>query len=175
MKKITKIAILDFDGTLVDTPLPDAGKITYKEKTGNDWPHEGWWGRFESLDMAIFDMPVVDHVVADYHKEMADDNTLVVLLTGRMVKLTDHVMAILKDKKLVFDEYILNRGGSTDYAKVKSMGELLDKYPDVTEIEMWDDRVAHIPFFQAFGDKMLASGRLTKFHINLVPSTHHGE
>ena len=36
---ITKIAIFDFDGTLMDTPHPDAGKKEWEEKTGNDYPH----------------------------------------------------------------------------------------------------------------------------------------
>ena len=31
-QKITKLAIFDFDGTLVDTPLPETGKELYQEK-----------------------------------------------------------------------------------------------------------------------------------------------
>lgn len=174
-KKITKLAIFDFDGTLIDTPLEIPGRIHYQEKTGKPYPNVGWWGRYETLDMEVFDMPVVDHVIQDYEKEVAGENTAVILLTGRMVKLTNHVMTILKAKNLKFDEYHFNRGGTTDYAKVKSMTELLEKYTDVTEIEQWEDRVAHIPIFQEFGDKMIASGRLKKYKINLVPSTHHGE
>ena len=34
MTKITKLAIFDFDGTLVDTPLPDTGRQQYQDKTG---------------------------------------------------------------------------------------------------------------------------------------------
>ena len=168
MKKITRLAIFDFDGTLIDTPLPEVGKVTYQEKTGNPWPHEGWWGRHESLDLEIFDMPTVDTVIADYEKQMAAEDTACVLLTGRMVKLTSHVMAILKAKNLPFDEYHLNRGGATEMAKMKSMEKLLEKYTDATEIEQWDDRLSHIPIFQEWGDKQVASGRLLKYKINVV-------
>jgi len=168
MKKIIKLAIFDFDGTLINTPLPDEAKKIWLEKTGNPWPHEGYWGRHESLDMEIFEMPTVESVITDYEKEIADENTAVVLLTGRMVKLTDHVMAILKAKKLTFDDYHLNRGGETSQAKIKSMEKLLVKYTNATEITMWDDRISHIPIFQEFGDKLVASGRLTSFKINLV-------
>lgn len=175
MKKITKLAIFDFDGTLVDTPLPETGKTIYHEKKGTPWPHEGWWGRHESLDLEIFDMPVVMGTLTAYEKEMADENTAVILLTGRMVKLTSHVMAILKSKELPFDEYCLNRGGETGDAKMKSMDKLLLSYTDVTEVELWDDRLLHIPRFQAWGDKQIESGRLIKFKINVVPTTHHGE
>lgn len=168
-EKITKLAIFDFDGTLINSPLPEVGKLIYQEKTGKPWPHEGWWGKSESLDMEIFEMATVADVITDYEKEYADENTAVILLTGRMVKLTEHVMAILKSKELVFDDYHLNRGGATEVAKIKSMEKLLIKYPDVTEMEQWDDRLSHIPIFQEWGNKQITSGRLTKFKINVVP------
>jgi hypothetical protein len=69
MKKIDeikKIAVFDFDGTLIMTPTPDDGKLLYKMKTGNDWPHKGWWGQKDSLDTTIFDIPANQKVVDDY-------------------------------------------------------------------------------------------------------------
>jgi hypothetical protein len=36
-----------------------------------------------------------------------------------------------------------------------------------------NDREEHIPTFQAWGDKLVSSGRLKKFHINLVPTGRH--
>ena len=174
-KKITKLSIFDLDGTLISTPLPEDGKKIWLEKTGKPWPHEGWWGRQESLDLEVFEMATVEAVIKDYEKEYADENTAVVLLTGRMVKLTDHVMAILKAKELIFDDYHLNRGGETSQAKIKSMDKLLKKYPDVIEMEQWDDRLKHIPIFQEWGDKQIANGRLTKFIINVVPTLDGGQ
>lgn len=174
IKKITKLAIFDFDGTLVDTPVEEFGRKLYQEKTGNKWPHVGWWGRHESLDMEVFEIPTVEAVIKDYEKEFADENTAVILLTGRMVGLTTHVMAILKAKGLTFDDYHLNRGGKTEDAKVKSMEKLLEKYKDATYIEMWDDRLGHIPIFEAWGAKQLESGRLTHFKINVVPTADGG-
>lgn len=173
-KKITKLSIFDFDGTLIDTPLPEVGKKIWLEKKGTPWPHEGYWGRHESLDLEVFEMPTVADVITDYEKEYADENTAVVLLTGRMVKLTDHVMAVLKSKELVFDDYHLNRGGETSQAKIKSMEKLLIKYPDVTEMTLWDDRLLHVPIFQAFGDELLKTGRIKYFKINVVPTVDGG-
>lgn len=176
--KITKIAVFDFDGTLVNTPLPDEGKIIYQEKTGKAWPHEGWWGKRESLDIEIFEMPVNPDVKASYHAEKTQESTLMVMLTGRMntkkVDMTTDVKTILDSHGFEFDEYILNRGGSTDVAKIKTMEHLLDKWTDVTFIEMWDDRLSHIPIFQAWGEAQLASGRLTHFKINVVETIHGG-
>lgn len=176
-KKITKLSIFDFDGTLIETPLPDVGKILYQEKTGKVWPHEGWWGRRESLDMAIFDMKVIPSVKASYHEEKAKDETLMVMLTGRIknhkIDLTPEVKAILDSHGFEFDEYLLNRGGSTDSAKIKSMEKLLEQHKDIDFIELWDDRLEHIPIFEAWGAKQLESGRLTHFKINVVPAGRH--
>lgn len=177
MKKITKLSIFDFDGTLVNTPLPDTGKILYQQKTGKPWPHEGWWGKRESLDMEIFEMKAIASVRESYHEEKSKDETLMVMLTGRMkthkVDLTAEVKAILDSHKFEFDEYILNKGGSTDMSKKKSIEKLLEKYCDVDFIEMWDDRDEHIPIFEAFGAKLITDGRLKHFKLNHVLSGHH--
>lgn len=173
MGKITKLSVFDFDGTLVDTPLPEEGKKIYKQKTGKDWPHAGWWGQPLSLDTSVFDMPTVPSVIADYDKEKAKPDTMTVMLTGRMVKLTDLVKKILADKHLTFDEYHFNRGGSTDTAKIKTMENILSRYESIREIHMWDDREEHIPVFQAWGDNMVKQGIIDKFDITVVPAARH--
>jgi hypothetical protein len=173
MKNITKLSVFDFDGTLVDTPLPEFGKKEYQEKTGKTWPFPGWWGQPLSLDMDIFDMPTVPMVTSAYKKEKINPDTCMVMLTGRMVKLGDLVKKILDAKGLRFDEYHFNRGGSTETAKMKTMESLLEKYANVDELEMWDDRLEHIPIFQAWGDDKVESGTLNDFNINVVPSTRH--
>jgi len=173
MGEITKLAVFDFDGTLVDTPLPEFGKKEYKEKTGKDWPFPGWWGQPLSLDMSIFDMPTVPMVMSAYKKEKSSPNTGMIMLTGRMVKLGDKVKDILDAKGLKFDEYHYNNGGSTDVAKLRTLDSLLKKYPDVTTVEMWDDREEHLPIFQKWGDDKVEEGRLKDFKINHVPQGRH--
>jgi FMN phosphatase YigB (HAD superfamily) len=173
MDKITKLAVFDFDGTLVDTPLPDTGRQQYREKTGKEWPHKGWWGREESLDTTIFDMPSNPSVIADYQKEKADPNTAVIMLTGRMTKLADKVKDILDSKGLTFDGYYYNRGGSTDVEKIKTLNEILEKIPSIEVVEAWDDRLEHIPTFEQWGKSKVEEGRLKDFKINVVFSGHH--
>lgn len=169
MGQITKISVFDFDGTLVDTPLPDSGRKEYKEKTGQDWPYAGWWGQPLSLDSKIFDMPTIPMVMSAYKSERTNSNTLMVMLTGRITKLGGIVKNILDEKGLTFDEYHYNRGGSTDVAKKRTLDELLEKYPSATSVEMWDDREEHLPIFQEWGDEKVKEGRLTEFKINHVP------
>ncbi len=170
---MTKLSVFDFDGTLVDTPLPEFGKQEYKEKTGKDWPFPGWWGQPLSLDMDVFDMPTVPMVMSAYKKEKPNPETGMIMLTGRMVKLGDKVKNILDAKGLTFDEYHYNRGGSTEVAKIQTLNSLLNKYTDVTSVEMWDDRDEHIPIFQSWGDEKVESGRLSDFKINHVPQNRH--
>ena len=171
-KKISKIAIFDFDQTLVSTPTPERGKEIYEDKTGTPWPYYGWWSKKESLDLEIFDIPVVDEVIKDYHIEKQNDETLVVMLTGRLSKLSAEVEKILAEKGLEFDEYHYNKGGSTDVAKMKTMESLLEKYPTVTEIQQWDDRLEHIPIFEQWGKEQCLSGRLKDFSITVVLGGH---
>lgn len=173
MKKFTKLSVFDFDGTLVDTMLPEEGKKIYKEKTGKDWPHAGWWGQPMSLDMQVFEMPTISNVINDYKKETKNPDTMIVMVTGRMVKLTDLVKDILNRHGLKFHEYHFNRGGSTESAKKKTFDQILSQHPSIKEVELWDDREEHIPIFQAWGDEHVASGRLDKFNINVVPSVRH--
>lgn len=172
-KKITKLAIFDFDGTLIDTPLPEEGKVVYLNKTGQKWPHRGWWSQPMSLDMKIFDIQAMPEVVADYEKEKAKDNICVVMLTGRLAKMDAEVKAVLDAKGLTFDEYHYNTGGSTDMSKRWTMEKLLKKYPEATEIEMWDDRVEHVPIFEEWGKNQCLKGKLQDFSINVVPSGRH--
>ena len=157
--KITKISIFDFDGTLMATPEPDGidsetGKPisnVYKEKTGEDWPFKGWWGRNEGLDMEIFDINPIPSVIADYNEEVARPNTRVVMMTGRIPKNAEHVEKILKAHSLKFDEYIYKKKSDTLGFKIGKLEEMLANYPNLREIEMWEDRVEHTKAFREWG------------------------
>lgn len=170
MENFKKLSVFDFDGTLVNSPLPEEGKKEYKEKTGEDWPHAGWWGQPLSLDSEIFDINIIPSVIRAYLKEINDSNTMVVMVTGRINKLSGLVKKILDDNGLKFHEYHFNNGGSTESAKKKTFDKILSENPSITEMEVWDDRLEHIPVFQAWGDEKLESDRLDKFNINVVPS-----
>ena len=170
MENFKKLSVFDFDGTLVNSPLPEEGKKEYKEKTGEDWPHAGWWGQPMSLDSEIFDINIIPSVIRAYLKEINDSNTMVVMVTGRINKLSGLVKKILDDNGLKFHEYHFNNGGSTESAKKKTFDKILSENPSITEMEVWDDRLEHIPVFQAWSDEKLESDRLDNFNINVVPS-----
>jgi hypothetical protein len=167
---INRICIMDFDGTLIDTPTHERGHKEYEAKTGKVWPHKGWWGRPESLDMDVFDMKPIPSVIAAYKKEKATPNTLVIMLTGRIPKLSGEVKKILDSKGLTFDKYIYNMGGSTLDSKIASLNKLLAEYPNVKSVILYDDRDEHIGPFKEWG----AAQDGLDFHITHVEGNHHG-
>lgn len=167
----SKLVVFDLDGTLIKSPLPEEAKIIWFEKTGNKWPHKGFWSKRESLDMEIFDIPLVKDVHDEYLK--INEDSVVVMMTGRITPLSKQVEFILDYHGLTFDEYHYNTGGSTEECKIKTLNELLLKYPNIVDVEQWDDRVSHIPIFQEWGNNLITIGRLKNFKINLVPNGTH--
>lgn len=148
---ITKIAIFDFDGTLMNTPHPDSGKIEWEEKTGEKYPHIGWWSKRESLDTDVFDIQSIKSTIVDYFAETDDPNTLVIMLTGRLPQQADQVEKILNDRGLVFDEYHYKGNGTTLNSKINTIKSLLNRYPNVDFIEMYEDREPHAISFEEWG------------------------
>jgi len=165
---IIRIAILDFDGTTMDTLYPEVGRPIYKEKTGEDWPFKGWWGRPESLDMSIFDFKPLPEVKSAFNKEVVNKNTLMVSLTGRRKNLGDKVEAILHANGYKFDKYLYNYGSDTLSNKIEQITNLLKEYPSVRTIAMWDDRISHFDSFNGFGKSLVDSGRLDDFKLNEI-------
>lgn len=155
---ITKVAVFDFDGTLIHTLEPEEGKKIWKEKTGEDYPHRGWWGRRETLDINVFDNEPFPDIESIYRKEASNENTYVSLCTGRIVPLTNEVKAILDKYNLIFDDVILNgdkrfqdsggHGNDTLAFKIRYLASLQKTFPNLKVIEFWDDRREHHSTFK---------------------------
>lgn len=175
MEKIlkTKLCVFDLDGTLIDSPLPETGRKEYEQKTGEKWPHKGWWSRGASLDHTIFDIPVIPTVIEDYKRVRQEPDTTVIMLTGRLEMLKKHVMAVLEKHGLEFDHHFFNTGGDTDVVKMATLDRFLEEHPEIDHVELFDDRDEHIPIFQAWGDAKLKSKRLAGFVLNHIQSNHH--
>jgi hypothetical protein len=171
-EEITRIAVFDMDGTLINTATPEIGKEIWEKATGKKWPHVGWWSKPESLDLEIFPNEVIEETKKGYDKYVNDPNTLMVVMTGRMKTkrkkdgtekgLSKEVKVLLESKGLDFDVFALNWGGETSSVKIKQMTELLEKFPNTTEIIMWEDRVEHMEKFQAFGESLDINFELVK-------------
>ena len=135
---ITTLSFYDFDGTLMDTPLPDSGKEVWKEKTGEEYPHVGWWGRAESLDPEVFDIQPFPAILNQLRSDTAKSDTYTVMLTSRLEKLRPQVLRLLEIHGITFDDYSLKLGSDGD--KDDRIKKYLQKFPDVDTINVYDDR-----------------------------------
>lgn len=168
-----KLCIWDFDATLVLTPMDTPeNREKWSNYHGKPYPYLGWWGRDESMDTNIWEMPVVQEVFNDYQKEVKNPENLMVLLTGRQKKQESIVRNIVNKRGYYFDYYLFNTGGRTLNNKINHLNNLLSKYPNIREVELWDDRVEHFESFELWGQKLIDIGRIDYFHLNKIKSEH---
>lgn len=158
---IKKLSFYDFDGCLVNSPEPEKGKIIYKEKTGNDYPHKGWWGRKESLDVDIFDIKYNQNVYQRYLKDSKNPSTMTILLTNRMDKLSHDVIGLLDELNIKFDDYSFKSGSKEKVDRIKFY---LTIHPDVEIIDIYDDREKELVVFREFKKEFS-----DKYQINIFP------
>ena len=131
-----RLVIFDFDGTLIDSPEKESGKVIWKQKTGQDYPYDGWWGRKESLNTDVFDIRPFPSVLAQLEREKATPDTKVVILTARMEKLRPEIENILSLNNIVVDDVILKKGGE---GKGDIILRIQNYNPDLKEIVVYDD------------------------------------
>ena len=166
-----KLSVFDLDGTLVDTPIASPeNKQKWADYHGKPWHYLGWWGRDESMDTDVWKIPVVEEVFNDYQKEVKNPETLMVLLTGRLKKQENIVRNIVNERGYQFDYYLFNTGGRTLNNKINHLNNLLNRYPNIREVELWDDRTPHFETFEEWGQKLIDVGRIDYFHLNKVKS-----
>ncbi len=148
---IHKISIFDFDGTLMKTPDSKEGKKQWEKFYSKEYPHIGWWGKPESLDDAVFDIQPIESTVSDYKKEIGNPNTFVIMLTGRLPHQSQQIEELLAFHNIYFKEYHYKSNGDTLTSKLNTIKSLLNRFPQVKEIEMWEDREAHVIAFEEWG------------------------
>lgn len=131
-----KLAIYDFDGTLIDSPEPNPGKEIWKEKTGQEYPHKGWWGRKESLNTDVFEIKPFPRILFQFKKDLVVPSTRVIILTSRLEKLRHKLENVLEMNNIHPHEVIMKWGGETK-------GDVILKYvennPDLQKIDVYDD------------------------------------
>lgn len=154
--KYKRLISFDFDDTLCKTPLPEEGKKVYFEKTGTVWPYQGWWGRADSIDMSIFEIPLNEWVYKKYLECISDPENYIILATGRLKKspgMLENVKKILNHHNLSFDEIHLNWGGDTFKFKTTLFEQLINKL-NVDEFIMFDDRAEHLEKFEDWASEL---------------------
>jgi hypothetical protein len=93
---------------------------------------------------------------------------MVIMLTGRLPHLSEQIEELLELHKINFDEYHYKSNGDTLTSKINTIKSLLHRYPNVTEIEMWEDREPHVLSFEQWGED-----NNINLNVNLV--TNNGQ
>jgi len=134
---IQRLAVFDFDGTLIDSPEPENGKQFWQDKMGRQYPYSGWWGRPESLDLDVFEIKPFPSVLLQLKKEVVLPNTFVVVLTSRMEKLRPQVQAVLDANGIKVDKLDMKRAEGNKGVKVL---RYVAQMPDLKVINVYEDR-----------------------------------
>ena len=90
LKQLTKLLLLIL--TLFYTPEhTEDNRKKWEEVHGKDW-----WGKPESLDTDVFDIPVNEEILTKYKECESDSTCMTVLCTGRISKLEEEIKALFK-------------------------------------------------------------------------------
>lgn len=197
-KQKTRVVIYDFDGTLFNSPTREEAEKQYlqyaisitriergkgmghvrgSDNVNKTFPFQGWWGRPESLNPPVVPKnpsseQYIKYVVDNYHNDVLDKNTEVILMTGRPIKLKDRVLEICQNENLHFDRtFFTGQKGSkgSDTFEIKTNfieNEILE---DQETLEIWEDRPEHVKKFSEKAKTWLSEKKtLKKVIINDV-------
>lgn len=183
-KRSNRLVIYDFDGTLFRSPDRKDGSTLYYEATGNRWPHQGWWGRVETLMPPVVPDPIpesmwIQEVVDRHRQDIKDENAFVVLMTGRPFKNRRRIREILDTQNILFHrEYYRGmpgqKGQDTFDIKVNIIEEELF-HDGLKSVEIFEDRPEHLSAFMTKAKlwKSLMGKHLEKIIIHDVPNNVH--
>lgn len=144
---IKRLSCFDFDGTLFHTPTPETGRPLWEKETGLSWNGRGWWGNPESLNLNVFKhIPVNNWVYNKYLDDISDNNCYTFMATGRLKRLENKVQKVLDQYNIDCDLFC-NTGGDTLKFKCHLFEKMIEKFPNVTEFTMYDDRHEHMHQF----------------------------
>lgn len=153
---ISRIAFYDFDGTIIDSPMPDIGKLLWAKKKGIIYPHMGWWSKPESLDLEVFDIKTIKEVESRFQRDVLDKNCWVVLLTNRIEKLKPEVSKVLNFHNLKVDEFqMMNKLNFTKSVRIKNV---IQDFPQLTQIDILDDDERNIKDFVELQNELQQEG-----------------
>jgi len=130
-----RLAIYDFDGTLINSPEKEEGIQQWERVKGEKYPYQGWWGRKESLDTEVFDIKPFPDILTKLNSDLKSD-TYVIILTSRMEKLRPELENVLKLNGINVHEVVMKRGAETK-------GDVILRYvannPDLKYVVVYDD------------------------------------
>ncbi len=164
-----RIFCFDFDKTLVHTMEPEEGRKIWLKETGEMFPHPtGWWSKSESLDLKKFYHAINGYTHKFYQEAMEEEDSYVILATGRLDKLKTEVQAVLDFHDLKFDDVYCNTGGETFKFKTRLLESILRKNLKATDLIIYDDRHEHLKKFVTWSKLMNEKFKTTITIIDVI-------
>ena len=160
---ITKLAVFDGDGTLLDTPEPDEGKKQWSDTKGMKYPHIGWWSKPESLDLNVFDIGTFPEIERLLNTENNHPNTYVVLLTSRMEKLRPQFEDILDKNRIRVDKLDMQKDNRSKGQKIL---DYIKEFPELKQIDVYDDRDKEIESYRSIVNQIPEHITFNIFFVN---------
>lgn len=154
---ILKVSFYDFDKTIIDSPMPELGKLLWAKNKGKVYPHTGWWSKPESLDLTIFDIKPIKEIETRLQRDIKDKNCWVVLLTNRLSKLEPEVLKVLNYLNITVDE--LQMMDKIHFSKNVRILNTLQDLPQATQIDIFDDDDKNIRDFLTLRDELNQEGK----------------
>lgn len=144
----TTLNFWDFDGSLIDSPMPEPGKAQWEQKTGKKYPHLGWWSKPESLDTDVHTILPKQDIFLKWKDSNHSPNTLDILLISRLKKLEPNVINVLSKNDITMDHYSFANGPLNKGQRVL---EWLSKLGinTINEINVYEDRDIEIQVLEA--------------------------
>jgi hypothetical protein len=149
MKQELNLAFFDMDGCLFDTPHPENGKHIWSNYYRKPYPHIGWWGRLESMDLNVFTIKPRPHVY-EMWKELYEKGFETRVLTSRMPKFESIIQTILCDNDINMEEVLTSKGSLTKGQRIlQIVNDAIAQGFVVKEVQFFDDRMKEIVTVEA--------------------------
>jgi hypothetical protein len=162
----TTLNFWDFDGSLIDSPMPEPGKANWELKTGKKYPHVGWWSKPESLDTDIHEISPKYDIFLKWKDSKHNPESIDILLTSRLKKLELNVINVLSKHDITMDYYSFANGPLNKGQRVLQWLETLDTDKTIKEINVYEDRDIEIQVLETVRQKLEEAG--IKYNIHKV-------
>lgn len=151
---ITKLDIFDFDKTIMETMDAGPGIRAWERITGLKFAKPDWFKTSESLDIRLPHIPIWE-TIHRADESLKNRSSITILMTGRKDHLRSDVIDLCDFYDIKFQRYFCTPEHmlTLEY-KLRKLAYLLDEYPEVVEVEMWDDRHHHADAFEALGNEL---------------------
>lgn len=147
--KEIKLSFFDFDGCMANTPLPDTGKDIWAKHHNKPYPHQGWWGRIESMCLDAFNIETHAHVHSEW-KRLHDAGYISKIHTSRRPLFKDSIQKILDKNGVEVTDILTVMGNITKGERIVSEIEEWQKQGyKVTHVVFYDDRQKEIVTVEA--------------------------